>query len=258
MNSKFIEKILIKIFGVVFNGDNTLFDRYQWLKDNLITPKENSNLLDVGCGNGWAVFLATQKGYKSTGLTWSEEEVKKLKRSSKLLNLPVKSMVYDARQLDKFKVKKKFDVIINSENIEHIIDDKKLINDISNLLNKNGLFYLTTPNLFFSLFFIKHALLIEGPYGIPASGVEDGGHVVRGYTFEKLEKMLEENGLFTIHKSYIGGPFSRFLLSISKMFPYKIFKVFYIPLSIVFQKIDHVFFKNNVKNFGVAIIAKKK
>ena len=60
-------------------------------------------------------------------------------------------MVHDARQLDKFKVEKKFDVIINSENIEHIIDDQKLINDISYLLNKNGLLYLTTPNLFFSL-----------------------------------------------------------------------------------------------------------
>ena len=177
--------------------------------------------------------------------------IEKIKRSE-LLNLPVKSVVYDARQLDKFKVEKKFDVIINSENIEHIIDDKKLINDISSLLNKNGLLYLTTPNLFFSLFFIK-----EEPYGIPTSGVEDGGHVVRGYTFEKLEKMLEKNSLFTIHKSYIGGPFSRFLLSISRIFSYKIFKVFYIPLSIVFQKIDHVFFKNNEKNLSLAIIAKK-
>ena len=253
MNSKFIEKIFIKIFGVVFNGDNALFDRYQWLKDNLITPKENFNLLDVGCGNGWAIFLAAQKGYKSTGLTWSEEEVKKLKSRSELLNLPVKSVVFDARQLDKFKVEKKFDVIINSENIEHIIDDKKLIKDISNLLNKNGLLYLTTPNLFYSLFFIK-----EKPIsGIPASGVEDGGHVVRGYTFEKIEKMLEKNGLFTVYKSYIGGPFSRFLSSISRIFSHKIFKVLYIPLSIVFQKIDHVFFKNNEKNLSVAIIAKK-
>ena len=51
MNSKFI-----KIFGVVFNGDNAMFDRYQWLKDNLIPSKENSNLLDIGCGNGWAIF----------------------------------------------------------------------------------------------------------------------------------------------------------------------------------------------------------
>ena len=144
-------------------------------------------------------------------------------------------------------------MIINFENIEHIIDDQKLIHDISNLLNKNGLLYLTTPNLFYSLFFIK-----EKPAGIPASGVEDGSHVVRGYTFEKLEKMLEKNGLFAIHKSYIGGPFSRFLTSISRIFPYKILKVFYIPLSIVFQKIDHVFFKNNKKNFCVAIIAEKK
>ena len=137
-------------------------------------------------------------------------------------------------------------------NIEHIINDKKLLEDISNLLNKKGLLYLTAPNLSYSLFFTK-----EETYGIPTSGVEDGGHIVRGYTFEKLEKILEKNNLFTIHKSYIGGPFSRFLLSISRKFSHKIFKVFYIPLSIVFQKIDHVFFINNVNNLSVAIIAKK-
>ena len=97
MNLKFIEKIFIKIFGIIFNGNNAMFDRYQWLKDNLIPPKENSSLLDIGCGNGWAIFLAAQKGYKSTGLSWSEEDLKRLKERSELLNLPVNLMVHDAR-----------------------------------------------------------------------------------------------------------------------------------------------------------------
>ena len=90
-----------------------LNDFHKWLKDNLIPSKENSNLLDIGCGNGWAIFLAAQKGYKSTGLDWSEEEIKKLKERSELLNLTVNLLKYDARQLDKLKVDKKFDVIIN-------------------------------------------------------------------------------------------------------------------------------------------------
>ena len=249
MNLKFIHKIFIKIFGVVFNADNAAFDRYQWLKKNLIPPKENSNLLDIGCGNGWGIFLGAQKGYKSTGLGWSEEDLKRLKERSELLNLPVNLIVHDARKLDKFKADKKFDVIINLENIEHIIDDQKLINDMSNLLDKNGLLYLTTPNLFYSMF-VK-----ENP--IKRLKIEDGSHVVRGYTFKKLEKMLEKNNLFVVHKSYITGPFSRSLLSCSRTFPYIILKIFYIPLSIIFQKIDYIFFKKNTNNMSIAIIAEK-
>ena len=70
--------------------------------------------------------------------------------------------------------------------------------------------------------------------------------------------MLEKNGLFVVRKGYIGGPFSRFLLSFMHIFPQKIFRIFCIPLTIMFQKIDHVFFKNNEKNFCVAIIAEKE
>ena len=151
--------------------------------------------------------------------------------------------------MDKFKTEKKFDVIINAENIEHIIDDQKLIKDISSLLSNNGLLYLTTPNLFYSMF-VKES-------SIKRLKVEDGSHVVRGYTFKKLEKMLEKNNLFVVHKSYIGGPFSRSLLSFSRIFSQKIFKIFYIPLSIIFQKIDHIFFKTNVNNLCIAIIAEK-
>ena len=42
--------------------------------------------------------------------------------------------------------KKKFDLVILSEVIEHTNDPNSLIKSISNLQNKNGLIYITTPN----------------------------------------------------------------------------------------------------------------
>ena len=45
-------KFFFVLFGVKFNGDNAVYDRYVWLKKNLVVLKKNSNLLDVGCGNG--------------------------------------------------------------------------------------------------------------------------------------------------------------------------------------------------------------
>ena len=57
-------KIIFKLFGVALNGDCTLYDRHIWLKKNLILLNEKSNLLDVGCGNGWALFIAKKKVLK--------------------------------------------------------------------------------------------------------------------------------------------------------------------------------------------------
>ena len=54
-------KIIFKLFGVALNGDCTLYDRHIWLKKNLILLNEKSNLLDVGCGNGWALFIAKKR-----------------------------------------------------------------------------------------------------------------------------------------------------------------------------------------------------
>ena len=43
-----MKKLFFKIFGLAFNGDCTMYDRYVWLKKNLVILNENSRLLDVG------------------------------------------------------------------------------------------------------------------------------------------------------------------------------------------------------------------
>ena len=57
-------------------------------------------------------------------------------------------MVQDLREINNLKLPK-FNIITCTETIEHIIDEKKLIQNISNLLVDKGLLFLTTPNLFF-------------------------------------------------------------------------------------------------------------
>ena len=41
-------------------------------------------------------------------------------------------------------------------------------------------------------------------------------HVVRGYTFAYLEKVLKKNKMVIVKKHYITGPLSKFLLKISR------------------------------------------
>ena len=244
-----MKNLFFKLFGYAFNGDIALYDRYVWLKKNLVMINKNSNLLDIGCGNGWALFASQKIGFKKiVGLTWDKQDVDKIReRSKKIKNLDL--IVGDARKLDEIKFEMKFDAIVNCENIEHIIDDDKLIKDISNILNERGLLYLTTPNILFKK--------VYGDKDIANPPIEDGSHVVRGYSKERLEKILSKYNLNIISTNYIGGIFSRNLLSIERFFPSKNFKIFLIPFKIIANFLDNILFSGNKNNTSIAIVAEK-
>tara|TARA_A100001015_G_C14988065_1_gene712469 strand:+ start:115 stop:861 length:747 start_codon:yes stop_codon:yes gene_type:complete len=245
-----MKKILFKIFGLAFNGDSAMYDRYIWLKKNLVLLNENSKLLDIGCGNGWALFMGQKLGFKnSIGLSWDNKDLQRIKsRTNNFKNIELR--VGDARKLDQLKIDEKFDAVINAENIEHIIDAEKLIKDISNLLNDGGLLYLTTPNILYKNIY-KDSII-----KIPL--VEDGGHVIRGYSKERLNKILKKYNLNIVSVEYIGGKFSRGLLNFQRLIHAKIFsKIFTIPLSILFNFLDNIFFKNDKNNLSIAIVAEK-
>jgi len=245
----YLKNIFFFLFGVKFNGDNTVYDRYIWLKKNLVLPKENSHLLDVGCGNGWALFLANKVGFKTkVGISWNNEEIKKIKNRVKS-NQNIHMEVLDLRSLDKHNFQIKFDVVINFENIEHIINGDKLIKDISNLMNEGGLLYLTTPYILYKK--------VPGDGFINEFPVEDGGHVVRGYSKERLEKILSKYSLKIILVNYISGRFSWWLMSIQRKLPFVILKIFYIPAAVFCNFMDSIFYKDNRNNMTIAVVAEK-
>ena len=245
----YLKNFFFVLFGVKFNGDNAVYDRYVWLKKNLVVLKKNSNLLDVGCGNGWALFLANKVGFKtSVGISWNNEEVNKIKnRTSKDQNIHTE--VLDLRNLDKHNFQIKFDTVINLENLEHIINGDKLIKDISNLLNEGGLLYLTTPHILYKK--------VPGDGFINELPIEDGGHVVRGYSKERLEKIFSKYNLKIILVNYISGRFSWWLMNIQRLLPFIILKIFYIPAAVLCNFMDSIFYRDNKNNMSIAVVAEK-
>ena len=242
---------IFKIFGVVIiSNDSSSYDRFVWLKNNLIPSKENGSLLDIGCGNGWALFLACKLNYKVFGVSYSEKDVNKiLKRAPTINKSKLEAIVADARDLNKIYETRNFDVILNLENIEHIINSKKLIKDISDKLVNGGLLYLTTPNL------LSDKLI--GDTTIKEFPVEDGSHVVRGYSFIRLQKLLNENNLHIIAKSYLTGPFSIFLINVDRIFNLLYLRIFIFPLIIIANLLDSIFFKNRENNLTLALVVEK-
>lgn len=102
---------------------------------------ENFNILDVGCGRGWLSNLLTKYG-NVTGI----EPVKKVVQYAKKLYPNVEFKVGSTQNLLP-KFKNNFDLIVCSEVLEHIPDDKKaiFISEISLLLKSKGYAIFSTP-----------------------------------------------------------------------------------------------------------------
>jgi SAM-dependent methyltransferase len=251
--TNFIEIIFLKIFKifglVIISNDSSSFDRFVWLKNNLIPSKENGKLLDIGCGNGWGLFLGIKLNYKVIGLSYSQNDINKILYKAEVFNKKLEAVVADARNLDKIHQSNYFDIILNLENIEHIINASKLIKDISDKLNNGGLLYLTTPNLLYKKL-IGDSVIKEIP-------VEDGSHIVRGYSIPRINKLLNNSNLYIVSKSYITGPFSIFLINLDRRFNFLYLRFFMMPFIITANLLDRLFFRDHKNNLTLALVVEK-
>jgi SAM-dependent methyltransferase len=189
--------ILVKLFGlimIVLEGDPALFDRWIWLRRKL--KSGNLRTLDAGCGTGSFILLAAKKGNNAIGISFDRTNNEVAGKRAKILGIKnVKFITVDLRQIDEiYNHLGAFDQIICFETIEHIIDDKKLIRDLSLMLKTDGRLLLTAP--------YKYHKPLPGHY---IAGREDGGHVRWGYTFEEMEELLSDFGLEIKEKKYISG-----------------------------------------------------
>jgi SAM-dependent methyltransferase len=195
---------LIKLFGhfmTLIYGDPLMLDRWMWIRTRLPRTVDELRLLDVGCGSGSFTLGAAKLGYHSIGISWDERNQLVAENRAKILRLSnARFDICDVRELCKYP-EDRFDVIINCENIEHIIDDFKLMKDMYNKLVPGGFILLTSPYYFFRAIFPGE----DGPY----SKVEDGWHVRRGYTKEMLVELCESTGLKVEEISFCSGYFSQ-------------------------------------------------
>jgi 2-polyprenyl-3-methyl-5-hydroxy-6-metoxy-1,4-benzoquinol methylase len=135
------------------------------LKKNLINTKK---ILDYGCGVGINLSMLSEFGkvYYYDKNKLAINYVKK-KYFNKKNFVNVTSL---------FKLKKKFDLIIAADVIEHIKNDKKEIFKLSNLLKKDGHILITVP-AFQSLFSSKDLCLMH----------------YRRYNKQSLRKVLDKH-----------------------------------------------------------------
>jgi 2-polyprenyl-6-hydroxyphenyl methylase / 3-demethylubiquinone-9 3-methyltransferase len=126
--------------------------RISYIKDNIIgtlklknkkKPLENVKILDIGCGGGLLAEPMSRLGAQVVGIDASDKNINIAKLHAKKNDLNIE---YIHASPENFKTKKKFDVILNMEIIEHVDDVNFFLKSSSKLLKKNGLMFVATIN----------------------------------------------------------------------------------------------------------------
>ena len=126
--------------------------RISYIKNNIIKklklknskkPLEKVRILDIGCGGGLLSEPMCRLGANVVGIDASIKNINVAKIHSKKNNLNIK---YICKSPENFKTTKKFDVILNTEIIEHVENVNLFLKSCSRLLKKDGIMFVATIN----------------------------------------------------------------------------------------------------------------
>ena len=133
--------------------------RLKYIKDSIVKkyknndkkrPLKNIRILDIGCGGGLLCEPLSKLGAEVVGIDASEKNIKIAKLHSRENNLKIN---YFCASPENFKIKGKFDVILNMEIVEHVENVNFFLNQSTKFLKKEGLMFVATLNKTLKSFF---------------------------------------------------------------------------------------------------------
>jgi SAM-dependent methyltransferase len=200
------KSLLVRLVGfpaTLIHGDTLVLDRWQWLRRRLPITANGERLIDIGCGSGAFTIGAAKRGYRALGLSWdARNQTEARNRARMCRERGAEFSVCDVRRLDeRTEYREQFDVVICAENIEHILNDLKLLRDVADCLKPGGRLLLTTP-------YYHYRAITSGDNGRFCL-TETGGHVRRGYTAAMLAELCQSAGLWCEQVSYCSGVLSQ-------------------------------------------------
>ena len=119
--------------------------RLQFILNNFNKPIKKKKILDIGCGGGLVSELLAKINAEVTGIDENIYNIKEAKEHAKKNSLKI---AYINQSLDLFfkKNKKKFDLILCLEVLEHVNDVEQALDKITKLLNPGATLILSTIN----------------------------------------------------------------------------------------------------------------
>jgi methionine biosynthesis protein MetW len=176
------------------------------LKSEVITP---NNILDIGCGDGSNLKILKQqyKNSKLYGVTLSEREKEICLKSG------IECLIFDIESgIREPFFNEKFDLIILSHVLEHLINPALVLRNLVQILNNGGEILIGVPN---TLNYQQRIKFLTGKWNYTQSGILDRTHLTF-FTFDNILELLEIEslGLSLIEKRSDGkipiGPMRNF------------------------------------------------
>jgi len=106
--------------------------------------KKIKNVLNAGCGSGDFSFLLSQNNYLVDSFDIDTDYIDLAKKKAKKLGLH-KRCSFLVSDIKSFSKRKKYDMVVANDVLEHIDNDKDAINDLGDLVKCGGILAVTVP-----------------------------------------------------------------------------------------------------------------
>jgi SAM-dependent methyltransferase len=107
---------------------------------------KNKNVLDIGCGLGRFSFISSRTAKQVVGIDMTENAISCAKIIQNSLN--IKNIDFILSTIEDYETDQKFDFILLSGTLEHIIDVDMFFKKIKKLLKPSGTFITDSPSEF--------------------------------------------------------------------------------------------------------------
>lgn len=112
--------------------------RYNQLLDHFEVYRDTNRILDIGCGHGFFLEVAKERGWEVYGTELSDAAIADCESKG--------IQMHKGKINDSFFNSDSFDVVVSIEMIEHINYPIEYVTQIHRILRTGGFCYITTPN----------------------------------------------------------------------------------------------------------------
>ena len=227
-----------KIYGVMHVGERLRFSHViKLINQKIQSPGE---ILDAGAGNGNYAFYLRKifPKAKITAIDISKEKINNVSNIAHFLNL--RNILFDQKTSTNLKERKKYDLVICIDVLEHIKNDYLAIKNISDSLKPGGNLILHVP---------KDRKLVHRHF-VRFKGFNIDDHVREEYRIEEIVNKIKHSGLKIENFSYTLGWFGSLAWEIDQLLIVYLRKVRYITVPILYLLILADVYKKNKNGNG--------